>query len=456
LTKHETKYSLQASFPPGPEESFFGANASYSFYFKILDYLINLHKKYGDVVHFKAMKHHMYLISDVDLVEKILVKHPDKFLKGTSVQRLKIILGTGLISSEGEVHDTHRKMMSSYFQKNSVSKYMSNVILSIDDMFGKWDKKIAKGKHIEIHEESGDLFVEMILQSIFSDDCYEEMILTGQLLNKLFYNASPLLLIAPDISLKLPIPESIRFKKVKKKFDSQLKKLIRQRIQSHRRKEDLLDALIHAKTSSDYTMDEDAIYNEVITLYIAATDTSSKILSWSFYLLAKHHDIKEKVFEEINSLDDGIKYSDLDKLIYTRCLVAETLRLYPPVWAISRNPTEDLVLNNYIFKKNSTVLLFPFIIHRDKRFYNEPLKCRPERWLNDERKLVAKYAYIPFGAGPRVCLGDNFAWMELLISIIKIMRHYDFKLAHQKEVKLSSSITLKPKDGIYLKVHRKK
>ncbi|HEX2788740.1 MAG TPA: cytochrome P450 [Ignavibacteria bacterium] len=452
MTKQETKYI----FPPGPEESFFGANASYSFYFKILDYLIDLHKKYGDAVHFKAMKHHMYLISDVDLVEKILVKHPDKFLKGTSVQRLKIILGTGLISSEGEVHDTHRKMMAPFFQKNSVSKYMNNVIVSIDDMFSKWDKKIAQGKHIEIHEESGDLFVEMILQSIFSDDCYEELITIGQYLNKLFYNASPLLLIAPDISLKLPIPESIRFKKIKKKFDAQLKKIIKERIQSHKRKEDLLDALIHAKTNSGYKMDEVAIYNEVITLYIAASDTSSKILAWTFYLLAKHHDIKEKVFEEINSLSEEIKYSDLDKLIYTRCLIAETLRLYPPVWAISRNPTEDLILNNYIFKKNSTVLLFPFIIHRDKRFYNEPLKCRPERWLNDERKLVAKYAYIPFGAGPRVCLGDNFAWMELLISIIKIMRHYDFKLAHQKEVELSSSITLKPKDGIFLKVHRKK
>lgn len=397
----------------------------------------------------------MYLISDINLVEQILVKNPEKFLKGTSVQRLKVILGTGLISSEGEVHDTHRKMMSSYFQKNSVVKYMDNVILSIDDMFSKWDKKISKGKNIEIHEESGDLFVEMIMQSIFSDECTHELISTGQLLNKLFYNASPLLLIAPDISLKLPIPESIRFKKTKKEFDTLLKKLIKNRIKSNKRKNDLLDALIHSKISSGYKMDEDAIYNEVITLYIAATDTSSKVLSWSFYLIAKNRSIKEKIFQEISFIGNEIKYTDLDKLIYTRCLIAETMRLYPPVWAISRNPTEDLVLNNYLFKKDSTVLLFPFIIHRDKRFYNEPLKCRPERWMNDERKKISKYSYIPFGAGPRVCLGDNFAWMELLISIIKIMKHYDFKLAKNQDVKISSSITLKPKDGIYLKINKK-
>ncbi|HCA43048.1 MAG TPA: hypothetical protein DEP28_07325 [Bacteroidetes bacterium] len=441
---------------PGPDRTFFGANASKDFYFNILEYLYDLQSKYGEAVHFNAMKHSMYLISDVDLVEQILVKNPNKFLKGTSVQRLKLIIGTGLISSEGEIHDTHRMMMASDFKKNNVVKYFGFVKDSVEKMISIWQENIKNGKDkIEIHSESGDLYVDVIMRSVFSEDLTDEITDTGKTLNRLFYNASPLLLVAPSLSLKLPIPESIRFKNTKSKFDKLIKQKISERKKSGLRKKDLLDTLMYSKSKSGYMMSEDAMFNEVITFFLAAADTTSKTLSWVIYLLSKDKNLFEKVVEELKTISPEVDYEEFDKLLYTKCLIAEALRLYPPVWAISRSPVENIILNNLEFKKDSTILIFPYFIHRMEKYFKNANDCIPERWQNKDSYKIPKYAYLPFGAGPRVCLGDNFAWMELFTALVYIFRNFNLNLITKNDPGLSSTITLKPKRDIILEISNK-
>ncbi|HRE41401.1 MAG TPA: cytochrome P450 [Ignavibacteria bacterium] len=442
---------------PGPEKTFFGANADKDFYFNILEYLFQLQSKYGEAVHFNAMKHNMYLISDIDLVEKILVKHPDKFLKGTSVQRLKIIIGTGLISSEGEIHDTHRLMLANDFKKNNVVKYFDFVKESVSAMISKWEKISKQNDNkIEIHSEAGDLYVDVIMRSIFSDDVSDEIISTGQKLNRLFYNASPLLLVAPKLSLKLPVPEAIRFKKTKSAFDKLLKSKIKNRFNSGIRKNDLLDTLIYSKSKTGYSMSEDAVFNEVITFFLAAADTTSKTLSWVLYLITKNPEIFSKVNDEFNkNISEKINYDEFNNLIYTKCLIAESLRLYPPVWAISRCPVENVILNGLEFKKDSTILIFPYYIHRMEKYFKSANECIPERWMSKDSAKFPKYAYIPFGAGPRVCLGDNFAWMELFTAMAFILKKFNLNLITKSDPGLSSAITLKPKKDIIIEISNK-
>lgn len=425
-------------YPPGPGKKFFGLNILIPYYSDYLQFIQKLKYRYGDIIYFEAGGERIFLLNDPGFIEHVLIKNPDNYLRGTGFSKLKMLLGEGLLSTDGAIHKKHRAMIQPSFHKTSVESYHRLIESSAHNILGKWQT----GSEIDIQERSVDMFLEIICDLLFGKDYKQDLIDTLKFFDSLTYDYKAFVLIGlPGLAKKLPLPWARKFYKLNKKLDEIIYSLIEEKKKTAAAGSDILSLLLLAKDETGEGLSGKEIRDELVTILFAAYDTSARTLTWALYLLSKNPTVLKKFLALVD---------EKERSAYADMIISEALRIYPPAHSITRVTNIEDSYEKYTIPAGSSIIISPYLLHRDKKYFDDPMKFSPERWTPENRKNINRLAYLPFGAGKRSCMGEVFARMQVSIALRKICADFDFFI--QGTTRESSTLTLKPKGKMMLRL----
>lgn len=437
--------------PPGPRGTFLAGNLG-QFTTRRLDFFLDLARDYGDLVAFRFGHRRLFLASHPDLIEQVLVTDAKHYIKHFGARMYKPVLGNGLVTSEGDFWLRQRKLSQPAFLKNRVLAYAPIMAELTDRMLAAWQPD----QPVNVHFEFSSLTSVIALKTLFDLDDSGDRERFTDTLREAFNLMSDRFRSVVPLPLWVPTPVNRRLNRAV----SELFAVVDGFIASGRKRTggaDLLTRLIQARDDDDQPMTDRQLRDEAMTLYLAGHETTALTLSWSWYLISQHPQVEAKLADEWRAVLDGRTPTadDLPNLPYTDAVITEAMRVYPPVYLIGREATKDLELGGYRIKKGHTVFMSQWVSHRDPRYFPDPEVFRPERWLDGLAKRLPKYAYYPFGGGPRVCIGNTFALMEAAIILAAVGQKYQFTYDGTEPPKLNPQITLLPKDGIPATLRRR-
>jgi cytochrome P450 len=411
-----------------------------------LDFLTDCAKKYGDFCTFRFGPRRVYLASHPDLIEQVLVTDARHYIKHFGARMYKPVLGNGLVTSEGDFWLRQRRLAQPAFLRNRLAGYAPIMVGLTQKMVAGW----SDGRRVDVHAEMSRLTSAIALKTLFDLDAGAERDAYTETLREVFHLLSARfghILLAPDW---VPTPNNLRLRRALGRLRGLVDGFIGQCRARKVPGEDLMSRLIHARDEDGTRMTETQLRDEAMTLYLAGHETTALTLAWVWYVLAQHPAAEDKLAGEWSAVLGGRAptWDDLPKLTYTEHVVTEAMRLYPPVYIIGREPLEDRQVGDFAVRKGSTVFMSQWVTHRDGRFYDAPLEFRPERWADGLAKRLPKYAYFPFGGGPRVCIGNGFAMVEAVLLLATFGQQYRFTLEPEPPVTFDLGITLLPEHGI--------
>lgn len=398
--------------------------------------------QHGDMVNLLGKK--IYLVNHPDLIEAVLVGTNRAFIKGIntgSPDKAPTLAGNGLVVSEGAYWLRQRRLAQPAFRRECIAGYGSAMVDYTSQMLDGWQD----GQTREIHQDMMRVTLEIVAHCLFNADLRDEVDAIGELL-AVAMDA----LVDPALMLPFPSKRKKQAEQNLARLDKAIYRLIEQREASQEDVGDLLSMLLAARDEDGSHMTPKQVRDELITMIIAGHETTAVSLTWAWWLLAQHPAVEEQLAAEVNSVLAGRVplLSDLAALPYTDAVIKETMRLYPPVWAMARLVTQDTELAGLRLKKGARVVTSQWVMHRDPRYWEAPAEFRPARWLNGLEKQLPRYAYFPFGGGPRVCIGQSFAQMEAVLMLATIAQRYRLTLAEGQTVRPRVGVTLRPKGGL--------
>ncbi|MCI0665375.1 MAG: cytochrome P450 [Acidobacteria bacterium] len=412
-----------------------------------LNFLLHFTREYGDLVYLGAFGLRFYLFNHPDLIEYVLVTNNRNFIKdkGLRISSLRKIFGNGLLTSEGEFWIRQRRLAQPAFHREKIAAYGDVMVESTERMINNW----RPGEVRDIHQEMMHLTLEIVVKTLFGARTLiekQDVAEAIEVISRYFSSQSAYIL---PISF-LPTPAQIRLGRAIKKLDRIIHQIIRERRESGDEQEDLLSLLLEAQDDDGSRMTDRQLRDEVMTLFLAGHETTALSLSWTWYLLALHPEIERKLVAELKETLNGrsATVADLSRLSYLEMVVKESMRLYPPAWILGREALQGFEINGYSIPGGAQVSMSPWLMHRDQRYFDQPDEFRPERWASEQIKLLPKYAYFPFGGGPRLCIGNSFALMEAKLILATIAQKFHLDLVPDQTVRPLPSITLRPKNGI--------
>jgi cytochrome P450 len=434
--------------PPGPKGRFLVGNALDFSRGDWLEFFIRCAREHGDVVFFRFLNVPMCLLTHPDDIENVLVKNASNFVKSRNYRALRPILGNGLLTSEGAFWQKQRKLVQPSFRHEGIAAYAEVMADSTQQMLSGW----RDGQTRDVHQEMMGLTLEIVAKSLFGADVSRETNTVRKamrdLTNRLLATSS-LTFFLPKF---VPLPGTLRLSRAVREVDGIIYSMIRARRAANTRSNDLLQMLLDARDEDGTQMTDEQLRDEMMTLFIAGHETTAIALSWTWYLLAQNPEVESKLADELTGALNGRApgVSDLRALPYTEMVVKETVRLYPPVWVIGRQARKEFETHRYRLPAGTNVLLSQWITQRDARFYPEPERFNPDRWKDDPIRggRLPRYAYFPFGSGPRVCIGAGFAMMEATLLLAAIAQRFRLTLATDQSIEILPSVTLRPKHGI--------
>jgi cytochrome P450 len=425
-----------------------------------LDVMSRYWREYGDVVRMNLALRHMTMISHPELARDVMVDGRAVF---TKIHRadgkptgLQLALGEGLLTNAN--HDSwlsQRRMMQPMFHRKSIDAMGAKMIAGGNRLLNRWDKTFQSGDVIEANHEMMRVTLDIINQTMFSADVVEEAENVGPAVTTMArfafnYERSP---IKPP--MWAPLPRVRRFKSARSRIDEIIYGLIRSRRESGEMHGDLLDMLLAARDEdTGEGMTDQQLRDEVITIFGAGHETTSNALTWTWYALSQHPDILKRLQNELDTILQGKtpKVDDLTNLPYTKAVLEESLRVFPPAPLIPRQVMEDAVIGGYKIEAGSRALINVYNIHRHPDFWEDAETFTPERFLPEARNQIDRNAYIPFGAGARLCIGNNFALMEGQLLLAMIAQRYELKLVEDHPVVKEVAITLRPHHGMKMQL----
>lgn len=430
--------------PPGPKNSPIVGNL-YAFRKSPLDFLSKMAREYGDLVYFKVARQHMYLVNHPDYVREVLVNNQSNFIKSRALQRAKVLLGEGLLTSEGQQHLRQRRLVQPAFHRERLAGYAA----AMSAVAVQWRDRWQPGSTLDISTEMPHLTLSIVAKTLFSADVESEASEIGEAMTTVLEMFRLLLMPFAEYLEKLPLPHIRRFEKARARLDATIYGLIRERRKSGVDTGDLLSMLLFAQDEESGMTDEQ-VRDEALTLFLAGHETTANALTWTWYLLSQHPEIERRLHDEIDAVlgDRAPEFADVPQLRYAEMILAEALRLYPPAWAIGRKAKGGFELGGVEVPAESICILCPYLVHRDPRWFPEPEKFDPERWTPEARDARPKFSYYPFGGGARVCIGERFAWMEGVIVMAAIAQKWRLRLQPGQRVEPLPLITLRVKNGL--------
>ena len=410
----------------------------------------NWQHNYGDLVGFKLATQQLYLISHPSLVEQALIKQNDVFVKMYNPAKpkgLALILGQGLVTSQGDLWRKQRRLMQPVFQRSHLTLMLPQMLTAGKNMLFRW-QQLGDGATIKIADEMMRLTLEVITQTMFSTSVLDKVDQISSALEIGLRYASKTVANPLTPPLFIPTPANRQFKQARILLDNIIYDIINQRRSQPTQQQDLLDMLLNANDDNGEQMSDGQIRDEVITIFTAGHETTANLLSWTLYLLAKHPDVLNKLRVELDDVLHGntANTESLQQLVYTRAVLNESLRIRPPVGIIMRKVSQNIELNGYPLKAGSLAVFSIYNIHHHREFWQEPEQFNPERFLSDEKR---RFIFMPFGAGERICIGNHFAMIESQLLLSMILQHYDIELLDKhEEVEPEMTVTIRPKGGI--------
>ena len=410
-----------------------------------LERMVELFARYGDVyrVYAPGRKSHTWVINHPEDVKRVLVANHRNYTKGTGLDRVKILLGNGLMTSEGDFWRRQRSMMQPLFHRRVVTQFNQLIDAANSRFIDKWAAQAARGEQVNLTDDMSELTLQIVLGSIFGKDLAT---LTRQ------PGGNPFEVVTRETARDLKFAYQFR----------SLGKLVAS-IMARRRAEpdehfDYLSMLMNArdKESGD-PMTERALIDEVMTLVVAGHETTASALNWVWYLLARHPEVDARLHAEIQATPEQAApgLGRMEELTYTRNVINEALRLYPPGWLLSRRSVAPDVLHGYELPAGTDVLLSPYLLHRHPQYWKEPDAFRPERFDAAHESERPRFAYIPFAAGPRHCIGESLALYEMLMHLYKVARHYRLDLASDEPIELEAQINLRTRKPLFMRLERR-
>lgn len=419
-----------------------------------IEFLMDTARRYGDVPYFRLGPYHAYLINHPDYVREVLVNNQANFTKSRALQRARILLGEGLLTSEGKFHLRQRRLVQPAFHRERLPGYaavMSGYAARLRD---RWQS----GATLDISNEMMRLTLAVVGKTLFSADVESEASEIGEALTTVLKMFRMLMLPFSEYLEKLPLPSMRRFEKARARLDQTIYKLIHERRKSGEDTGDLLSMLLLAQDEEEGgSMTDTQVRDEALTLFLAGHETTANALTWTWYLLSQNPECEARLHQEIDSVlgDRTPHISDLPQLRYTEMVFAEAMRLYPPAWAIGRMSKAPFEIGGVRIEAKSICILSPYVTQRDSRWFPDPERFDPERWTVEEREARPKFCYYPFGGGARVCIGERFAWMEGVLVLATLARKWKLKLDPNQRVELLPLITLRSKYGMKMLVEER-
>ncbi len=439
-------------FPPGPKGRFLIGNLQ-EYDRDHLGFLIRCAREYGDVVRFNILNVWVYALNHPDHIDYVLVRNNRNFIKSRRSREQLRFLGEGLLTSEGSFWRRQRRLAQPAFHKERVAAYGRVMVDLTEATVSTW----REGEIRDIHQEMMHLTLRIAATTLLGSEVEDEAERVGAALEVLlrrFSSPKSYLLPVPEI---LPTPANRRFHRALADLDDIVYSIIRRRREGDGGATDLLSMLMEARDEvTGERMSDEHLRDEALTILLAGHETTAIALSWASYLLCRHPEVDGRLLAELDEVLGGRPptVEDLPRLRYTDMVVKESMRLYPPAWGIGREAVEDCEIGGYDVPSGTQLVVSPWVMHRDPRYFEDPETFDPDRWADDAARRLPKYAYFPFGGGPRQCIGQSFAKLEVVLVLAAIARKFEFTLAEDQEIKPRPSITLRPERGIRIVIRR--
>ena len=388
----------------------------------------------------------LVLVSHPALVEEVLVTRHRSFIKTPLLRNGRRLLGHGLLTSEGDLWRRQRRLMQPAFQRQRLTGYGATMVAAAEQLLATWQD----GQRRDAHADMMALTLDIALRTLFGAELGGEGARIGALveaaLRRFSQRLESLSSLVPDT---WPIPGNLRFLRSAAELDRVVLAIIARR-QAEPPRDDLLQILLDARDEHRAPMSRRQLKDEVMTLFLAGHETTATALSWTWYLLATHPEVEQELHATLDRVleDRPPTVDDLQALAYVERVVTESMRLLPPVWAIGRQAIEPVQVGGYDLPRGTLVSMSQWVMQRDPRWFDEPERFWPDRWLDGHARKPPRFAYLPFGGGPRQCIGNNFALLEATLLLATIAQRYRLELLPDHPIGLWPSATLRPRHGI--------
>ncbi len=412
-----------------------------------------LRKTYGTAASYRIFGTNVLLLSEPDQIQEVLVTKGQAFIKERTQRRMRILLGEGLITSNGPFHMRQRRIAAPAFHRQRIEAYADVMAAQGAKLREQWHP----GAVMDMHTEMMHLSLEVVARTLFATDVTPEVRSISDEVNTVmrlytFLNALP----KAESYLHWPIPGLMQFRKARIRLDAVMSRIITQRRASGEDRGDLLSMLLAARdTEDDNTgMSDEQLRDEVVTIFLAGYETIANAMTWTWYLLSQNPDVEARFHAEIDSALGGRlpRLEDIPRLEYVERVLAESMRLFPPVWAMGREANTDLRIGPWKVERGTIIYMSQWLMHRDARFFPDPLRFDPDRFLPEAAAGRPRFAYFPFGAGSRQCIGESFAWMEGTLLLATLGQRWKLRLVEGQRIGVEPKITLRPKYGMRMRL----
>lgn len=434
-----------------------------------LQVMLDAAREYGDIVRIPLLAGTRILLNHPDYIQQVLVFQQNKFHKSRlAKEATERLLGQGLLISEGDFWRRQRRLAQPAFHRQRIDGYSSTILACAEEQIAKW----RDGESRNISHEMMELTLEAALRTLFgttltgngNGDGRSEAQHVGRAMTFLMRYSLGRARRPIRVPMSWPTPKNIRANREYAFLDSVVYRIIEERKAQAKSRDkspakpnahnDLLSMLIASMDEDGTQMTPQQLRDETMTLFLAGHETTALTLAWTWYLLSRNLDAEHKLHEELRGVLAGRppELPDLARLPYLHAVIKEVLRLYPPAYLLARMAVAPFTVGGYEFPAGETVLMSQWVMHRDSRYYDHPQEFRPERWLDGLEERLPPGAYFPFGDGPRRCIGQGFAMLEAALVIGVIAQRFRFRMARSREVKTEPLVTLRPKDGIWMRI----
>jgi len=420
----------------------------------VIGFLNYMTANYGDISCFRLGPQRIYLVSSPDLIRETLITRHASLHKTWIIGNVEDGLGRGMLTSKGEFHQRQRKLIQPALHKQRVQGYARSMIRIAD----RTARGLQEGSTVDMAEEMRLLTLSVVAQTLFGSDIAGEADQIGRAITQLseiyIRVKSP---IGQALNLLPFLPLNRRFEQAKRRLDETIYRIIAERRSSGEDRDDLLSMLLASQYEDGATMPDSLVRDETVSLFLAGHETTGITLTWLWYVLSQHPEIEEEFHRELDGVLAGRQPQpdDVERLPFTRKIIAETIRLYPAIYLIPRRAAEACTLGGFAVRPGSLVLVNIYNVHHDPRFFAEPERFNPSRWTSEMKDSLPRYAYCAFGAGPHACMGEIFAWTEAMLVMTVLGQRWKARVASGHTVELNPLVNLKPRNGMPMTLIRR-
>ena len=423
-----------------------------------LAFFTGIARTYGDLASYRMAGEHIFSVNHPQLIKDILVTHNRNFTKSRGLERTKRLLGNGLLTSEGAEHLRQRRLMQPAFHRERIAGYGRTMVTYAERTRSGW----RGGETSDVAQDMMRLTLSVAGKTLFDVDIEKQAEEVGAAMNDVMESFWTTMLPFVDLLEKMPIPKLRRAREARARLDRIIYGMIAERRASGRDHGDLLSMLLNAQDeeagdNAAARMSDTQIRDEAMTILLAGHETTANALTWTWYLLSQSPDVEAKLHDEVDRVLQGRLpgVADLPALPFVEKVVTEAMRRYPPAWIIGRRAIAEFPIDGYVAPPRTIMIMSPYIVHHDARYFPDPDRFHPDRWTSEFRAALPQFAYFPFGGGPRRCIGESFAWMELILVVATIAQQWKLRLVPGHPVEPQPVVTLRTKHGMKMTLARR-